>query len=220
MKVGAFLDLDNTICSQATEKAFALYLLRRKIIGFRTLVPIVYHNFRYNMKMITDYDRLKRTVIDRLLKNLDAPVIKQHFQEFFQAELSQKIYPIMKEQLDWHREKNHRIVIISSAIDIIVAEFANSLKADAYYSTELEISNGVFTGKVLGNIYYGKSKEMILRNYAENNQISLEKSYAYGDYYEDRFMLGSVGNPVAVNPDKKLKKLAEIKKWMIKFLDN
>jgi len=46
--------------------------------------------------------------------------------------------------------------------------------------------------------------------------IDLERSYAYSDSIADLPMLEAVGHPVAVNPDKELRKQAEEREWDIR----
>src|SRR5256885_2363061 len=44
---------------------------------------------------------------------------------------------------------------------------------------------------------------------------SLPESKAYSDSFSDAPMLESVGNPVAVNPDRRLKRVAQSRGWPI-----
>ena len=46
--------------------------------------------------------------------------------------------------------------------------------------------------------------------------IDLSRSYAYSDSITDLPMLEAVGEPVAVNPDKDLRKIAEERDWQIR----
>lgn len=105
--------------------------------------------------------------------------------------------------------------IISAALDYIVEPFSKSLGFDNYFATTLEAKNGIDTGNILGTIYYGKAKGDLIKQIAQQEQIDLANSYAYGDHYGDRYMLDITGNPTAVNPDKKLYCLAKQKGWNI-----
>jgi len=51
---------------------------------------------------------------------------------------------------------------------------------------------------------------------AERSGIDLTKSFAYSDSVTDLPLLQAVGNPVAVNPDKELRKAAEEHGWPIR----
>ena len=49
----------------------------------------------------------------------------------------------------------------------------------------------------------------------EGQQIDWENSYAYGDSFSDLPVLELVGNPVAVNPEEKLRSVAKARNWEI-----
>jgi len=55
-----------------------------------------------------------------------------------------------------------------------------------------------------------------VRSLAERRGIDLGGSYAYTDSIADLPMLEAVGHPVAVNPDKELRKQAEERGWDIR----
>ena len=55
-----------------------------------------------------------------------------------------------------------------------------------------------------------------MREAAERDGLDLEASYAYSDSGTDAPMLEAVGNPVAVNPDRELRRLAEKRGWQIR----
>ena len=56
-------------------------------------------------------------------------------------------------------------------------------------------------------------------SWAAENDVRLDRSYAYSDSYFDAPLLALVGNPVAVNPDARLAATAAIKGWPIRHLD-
>ena len=81
-------------------------------------------------------------------------------------------------------------------------------------SKYLTDENGIFTGEVIP-MWDAKSKKKAIAEYCEKYDIDLEKSYAYGDTTGDFTMFKKVGNPVAINPAKKL--LDKIKKDKVSF---
>jgi hypothetical protein len=63
---------------------------------------------------------------------------------------------------------------------------------------------------------YGEQKAQAIRDMAERHELDLEESYAYSDSITDAPMLAAVGHPVAVNPDRELRKLAEERGWEVR----
>ena len=67
---------------------------------------------------------------------------------------------------------------------------------------------------------YGEYKATALRELAAANGIDLAQSTAYSDSHTDLAFLEAVGHPVAVNPDSKLRAIAERRGWpVLTFVD-
>jgi phosphoserine phosphatase len=107
------------------------------------------------------------------------------------------------------------VVVISSSPVEIVVPLCRYLGLGEVIGTRPEIDEeGRYTGKV--EFYaYGPGKAEAMRRLAEEEGISLADSYAYSDSLTDLPMLEAVGHPVAVNPDKELRAVAEERDWQI-----
>src|SRR4029078_187231 len=71
---------------------------------------------------------------------------------------------------------------------------------------------GKYTGE-LEFYAYGPHKAEAIREMAVREGIDLARSYAYSDSITDLPMLDLVGNPVAVNPDRELARVARDRDW-------
>jgi hypothetical protein len=67
---------------------------------------------------------------------------------------------------------------------------------------------------------YGPHKAAAIKALAEDLRLNLEGSFAYSDSATDMPMLEVVGNPVAVNPDKPLRRIAIERDWTIEIFRN
>lgn len=114
-----------------------------------------------------------------------------------------------------HKAAGARTVILSSSLFPICRAVADHMGIDDVICSELEVENGLLTGKPKGNLCFGNEKLVRLKAYCEKNNSPLAEAWYYGDALVDAPALGIVGNPVCVNPDKKLKKLAIEKNWTI-----
>jgi hypothetical protein len=54
-----------------------------------------------------------------------------------------------------------------------------------------------------------------MQRFADDHQIDLPESWAYSDSASDLPMLRAVGNPVVVNPDPELAKIAANQGWRV-----
>jgi len=91
-----------------------------------------------------------------------------------------------------------------------LAEF---LHADELTATHLVERAGILSGEIDGPPIADARKAGLARAYAERHQIDLGLSFAYGNSLGDAPLLECVGHPVAVNPDGRLRRLANRRGW-------
>jgi len=118
-----------------------------------------------------------------------------------------------------HREAGRLLVLATTSPEPWVAPLAEQLGFDAVVATKWSSAGGEYTGETDGPFVWGRAKADAVADWAEANNVSLEKSYAYSDSYFDSSMLGMVGNPVAVNPDVRLQGVAALKGWPVRHFD-
>lgn len=79
--------------------------------------------------------------------------------------------------------------------------------------TEFEVKNGHYTGKVKRNMALSKGK--FLRELRKHTQYWRGISYGFADRVTDKELLESTRKPIALNPDKRMKRMAKRKGWKI-----
>jgi hypothetical protein len=84
-------------------------------------------------------------------------------------------------------------------------------------ATKLEISVGCWTGRVAGAAIFGEEKALTVKEFARTQNISLARCSAYGDSSLDRWMLAEVGHAFAVNPTRRLRRIARSRGWQILY---
>jgi HAD superfamily hydrolase (TIGR01490 family) len=114
-----------------------------------------------------------------------------------------------------HKAAGEAIVFVTGSVDFIVEPFAKELGAAHVIAARLEEHEGRFTGKLVGSPVGGEEKTERIRRLAAEQGIALAHSHAYGDSINDLPMLEAVGFPHAVNPDRKLRRLAHRRGWPI-----
>jgi phosphoserine phosphatase len=125
----------------------------------------------------------------------------------------------------WHGKQGHTIVLLSGTLEPLAREAGRALEAalaergiycELYVcATRLEEVDGKWAGKILGEAMFGEAKERAARRIAAELKLDLRRCYAYGDSVSDRWLLGAVGLPVAVNPCRKLARLARMRGWTV-----
>ena len=125
------------------------------------------------------------------------------------------IRPEMYKIIEEHRKNKGKLVLLSSAIPYLCEPIARHLKMEDVVCSRLETKEGLFTGKPVKKLVFGKEKAVRMKEYCKEHNLPLETAWYYGDAYTDRFILQSVGNPVCVKPEFKLKWFAKKRGWKI-----
>lgn len=124
-----------------------------------------------------------------------------------------------------HAANGERIVLVTGTLEFLGETVAQRLRAEMLKrnvsaeihlcATRLEENDGRWTGRVLGQPMFGEAKAVAVWWYAEKWKLNLAECSAYGDSALDEWMLASVGKPVAVNPDSRLRATARRRSWEI-----
>ena len=97
-----------------------------------------------------------------------------------------------------------------------VSPLGEFLGIDEVIATKAKLDEaGRYTGEVAFNSF-GKNKVTAIQASAKIHGIDLANSWAYSDSATDVPMLSAVGNPVVVNPDRELRRVAEARGWPIR----
>ncbi|MFT3662925.1 MAG: HAD-IB family hydrolase [Gordonia sp. (in: high G+C Gram-positive bacteria)] len=131
-----------------------------------------------------------------------------------------RLRPQMWQIIRAHRARGHRIVIASSATRFQIEPIAREIGADRALATDIEVVDGIVTGRVIGRPLWGPGKAAAVRRLAREWDLDLASSFAYSDGNEDVPYLESVGNPAAVSPQHGLRAVAEANDWPILDLKN
>lgn len=113
-----------------------------------------------------------------------------------------------------HREQGEPSYIVSAALQEVVDAIADDLGFDGALGTICEVEDGAYTGRSVRSLH-GENKAAAVRELAETAGIDLASSTAYSDSHTDLPFLEVVGNPVAVNPDRELRRVAAARGWPV-----
>lgn len=125
--------------------------------------------------------------------------------------------PHVIERLRWHQGQGHRVVLVSGGLIPILQEIGRPLDVSDFVGTQVEVQDGRYSGRMLGDVMVGEIKASATQAYFASlgEQVAWPSSYAYADSYHDRAMLGMVGHAVAVHPDPELRAHASERGWEV-----
>ena len=213
MKV-AFFDLDHTLIENDCDVSWKEFLVEQEFAPVESLRRS--HDF---FDQYTRGERIADEFLDFQLEEFRGET-PESLNDFFLAHCLEKVLPKIihdaKEVLDQKRAEEGIIVALFTASQgPLVEPIAKMFGIEHVCANRLETKNGMYTGKVLPPFNGGEGKVHYAKEFCRRHGCKLEEAEYYGDSISDRFILDAVGNPVVVNPEEPLRKLATGKGWEI-----
>ena len=218
-RVLAIFDLDKTIIDTSASMAYRRPMAERGLISTSEVLRMIALLGNYMLSTHTEENmNATKDALLNIIKGRDEVAMRTMAQDALTEVITPYIYAEARELLDWHRERQHAIAIVTASASVMVEPIATELQVDHLIATELGVAEGKFTGEVL-HFNKGTAKVERIRELADAHGYDLKESFAYSDSATDLPMLELVGNPVAVNPDRPLRKTAMSRGWPIHKFD-
>ena len=107
------------------------------------------------------------------------------------------------------RRLGFRCGVVSGGFRRIIDPLAHELMLDFVAANDLEIVDGILTGRVVGPIIDRPGKAKALRDFAAQARVPMEQTVAVGDGANDIDMLAEAGLGVAFNAKPALREVAD-----------
>ena len=216
MTEAAFFDLDKTIIAGSSTLAFGRPLYHAGFLPRRTLLRIGIASVSY-MLFGADEDSLERAR-DQML-DLVSGWQRAEIEELIAETLDDVIEPLVFAEalflIDEHKRAGREVYVVSASPEEFVAPIARMVGIERVIATRIRTDALGRYVPELERYAMGPGKAEAMREVAEADGIDLDGSFAYTDSVTDLPMLELVGNPVAVNPERELKEIAEENEWPI-----
>ena len=216
----AFFDLDKTIVARSSPLALGRSFFREGLITRSSLLKSLYAQLVFQL-MGADEEKMERMREEaaKLTSGWEQEKVRQVVTEVLEEVISPLIYAEALELMHDHRSAGRLICIVSSSPEEIVEPLALMLDVDHFIATKPKVVDGKYTGE-LEFYAYGPQKAEAIQKLATEVGIDLEGSFAYTDSPTDLPMMELVGNPVAVNPDRALRRIADERGWRVEEFRN
>jgi HAD superfamily hydrolase (TIGR01490 family) len=211
----AFFDLDRTLISRSSSLALAGPFRRRGLIGRRQLAKAAVAQLVF-AAFGAGQSRVGQTADSAMsiLRGLPVALMREIAAEAWEPVLKPLVYHEALERASEHHERGERVYIASAALQEVVDEISSRLGFEGAIASRAEVCDGVYTGRLERRLY-GAEKAGALRELAADQGIDLASSTAYSDSHSDVPFLEAVGHPVAVNPDRTLRRVAGDRRWPV-----
>jgi putative phosphoserine phosphatase/1-acylglycerol-3-phosphate O-acyltransferase len=215
-QVGAFFDLDGTLVDGFTAGAFYGHRIRSRQVGagelLRTAALVADHKLGGDQAKLGDMGVAG-------LRGQTEEDLAELGERLFVQRTAGTMRPQARELVRAHQQRGHTVVIASSATRFQVDPIARDLGIESVLCSQLEVSEGLLTGRFAGGMMWGEAKARAVRDFARGcasgRPVDLAASFAYGNGAEDVPFLSSVGAPMAVNPHVALRRVAELQDWPV-----
>lgn len=214
--IAAIFDVDGTLLSGASmEVRFLQYLWRYGELQAKDLA----HLFAGIFRTAAEGNSIIRAN-KAYLQGKNLTHFRRLATDCFEQNIRHHLLPRAVARVRWHQQQGHCVVLVSGTLDLLLAPLARHLNACSQIGTIIATEGESLRGKIVGEQPYEQGK---VRTFMELNQFrnfDLSQSFAYGNHYTDRHLLNLVGNPVATNPDRRLRNIANENGWLIEEFKN
>ncbi|MFP4268022.1 MAG: HAD family hydrolase [Spirochaetaceae bacterium] len=212
MKSCAFFDVDHTLINGSTGTETAKEAVKTGIIPPLMLlrIPMLYLKYRTGF--------FAPSILEKLLCFLEGMHIEELRKlgsKVFEKSLSPRIFTEAVSAVEYERGLGREVVLATSSLACIVEPLADYLGVEKIIATEIETKEGRITGRFEGVPAFGEGKHRKTAVFMKDAGIDPEKCSFYSDSHYDLPLLKRVGEPAAVNPDRRLRREAERRNWRI-----
>ncbi len=210
----AIFDLDNTLLAGDSDYEWGQFLVNKGIVDkarYEQANRRFYQQYQQGQLDIQEFCRFAfKPLASHPMESLLA------WREEFLQEI---ITPIMTEKakslVKSHQERGQTLLVITATNRFITEPIVAAFGIPHLIATEPRQTENGFIAQIQGTPCFQEGKVIRLKQWLKTHNKNLQGSFFYSDSHNDLPLLEIVDNPIAVDPDKTLKKIAKQRKWPI-----
>ncbi len=210
----AIFDLDNTLIADDSDFLWGQFLVDRGIVD-----KDLYE--QANKKFYDDYKQGSLDIVEFLnfslapLAQHDAEQLYRWRAEFVETLIKPITLAAAHDLVEKHRAAGDTLLVITATNRFVTEPIVKLYGIDNLLATTPEFIDGRYTGKFNGTPCFQQGKVTLLQDWLANSTEILAGSSFYSDSHNDLPLLNLVDNPIAVDPDEKLRAAAQQADWPI-----
>lgn len=220
-RVAAFFDLDHTIIATSASFAFNNEFIKSGLMTRMSLAKMAVSHLAitFTPSAIGGHEKA-RELAGNAVRGMTRTEVQRVISESLDEIIAPKVFAEAKELIADHRNRGHEVIVLSAGAAEMVEPVVRMLGVTRFRATEMQVdAEGRYTGTI--DFYcHGQAKRQAMDELSETLGLHLPSSYAYSDSDSDIAMLGAVGHPVAVNPNRMLRREAVQRGWPILEFSN
>ncbi|MGF1466507.1 MAG: HAD family hydrolase [Sandaracinaceae bacterium] len=209
----AFFDLDRTLVRVNTARRYVRWRVRQRQLGVRKVLRTSYWTVQYALGLL-DAERVSREAA-LTLQGIDEDDFRAELAAWVEGEILREITPAARAEVEARRAAGDVLAMLTSGSPYVANPVAAHLGIGHVLCTRFEVEEGRLTGRVIPPVCYGSGKVAKASAFADAHGVDLDGSRFYSDSISDVPMLERVGQPMVVNPDLRLRRLARRRGWPV-----
>ncbi len=214
----AFFDVDNTVMQGASIFHLARGLHRRKFFTTRDILGAAWKQAYFRVVGVEDPDHVAdaRNSALSFIAGHTVVELEELGEEIFDEAMAHRIWPGTRALAQLHLDQGQRVWLVTAAPIEIASIIARRLGLTGAMGTVSEHEDGVYTGRLVGDMLHGPAKAEAVKALAAREGLDLARCSAYSDSFNDLPMLMLVGDACAINPDARLRAKAREMGWRVR----
>ena len=214
----AFFDVDNTVMQGASIFHLARGLYARDFFTARDIGRFAWQQAKFRLLGREDMDNVheaRETALSFAAGHTVAELTAIG-EEVFDEVMAAKVWPGTRALAQMHLDAGQRVWLVTATPIEVATVIAKRLGLTGALGTVSETEDGVYTGRLVGEILHGEAKAEAVAALAEREGLDLAACSAYSDSANDIPLLSLVGHPCAINPDTRLRAHARVHGWRVR----
>jgi HAD superfamily hydrolase (TIGR01490 family) len=210
----ALFDMDRTLLSRETASMYVRYQREIGEASTRDLLRTLAWVAEYTVGTL-DMQKVAARVL-RTLEGVPEVVVASRCDDWFVRSVERFVTDGGRRAVLGHQEAGDVCAIVTGASIYASRPLARLLGIPNVVASAFEVDGqAVFTGRPVWPLCFGEGKLERARAFADAQGMRLEDAVFYTDSHSDLPLLERVGEPVAVNPDPRLSRIARKRGWRI-----
>ncbi len=210
----AIFDLDNTLIAGDSDHLWGCFLCDEGLVDpveYARRNEAFYRDYQAGTLDVEAYLRFALTP----LAGRDPAELEAWHAKFMDAVIRPLMLPAARTLIEEHRAQGHTLLVITATNEFITRPIASALGIPTLLACEAEQIDGRYTGEPRGTPSFHRGKITRLEAWREASGEALAGAWFYSDSHNDLPLLEYVDNPVAVDPDPRLREHAERAGWPV-----
>jgi HAD superfamily hydrolase (TIGR01490 family) len=210
----ALFDLDRTLLRVDSARLYTRFRRDRGEASLLDALRVALWATQYTLGVI-DAPKVARKALQGFRGRAES-WLEESCAEWFPRYVLPEVQQAGRHAVKKHREAGDFVAIVTGATRYVAEPVAAELGIDHVICSELELDDeGCFTGRIIEPLCYGMGKIERTARIAEQEGFLLEEASFYSDSITDLPLLEFVKAPIVINPDRRLRRVAQQRGWPI-----